>query len=212
MRSNVEHWKRLQHDGYFETHPCYKGIREFGGDDEVALVEQFVPLSPDMIMIVIGCGYGRETLKFATRVRKVYGIDVSPTILNKAAAFLSQRGVTNFTPVTAESYKDTIPSGIDLVFSIVVMQHLTRDLVLDYFQTLANKLSDRGCFVVQFLELMLDGAPKDAELQVYEPSVSWTTRELFDLAKNAGLQFVAVRTHLATPTAVWHWAFFKRGA
>jgi cyclopropane fatty-acyl-phospholipid synthase-like methyltransferase len=165
-----------------------------------------------MRIAVIGCGYGRETLKLAPRVMEVYGIDVSKTILDKAVAFLSERGVTNFTPVLAESYVQTIPSGLDVVFSIVVMQHLTRDLVRNYFVELGNKLATGGSFVVQFLdEPNVDYKSTDApERSGGEPSISWSHWQLVELSRLAGLKLVEIRTHLVTEAALWHWVHFRK--
>lgn len=213
-RSNLEVWKRLQNDGYFEKHPCYKGIADFGGQEAVQAIEWFVSLRADMKIAVIGCGYGRETLKLAPLVQRVYGIDVSKTILDKAIAYLSERNITNFTPVLAESFAQTIPSGLDLVFSIVVMQHLTRDLVRNYFVELGNKLIPGGGFVIQFLdEASVDYRATDApEKSGGEPSISWSSWQLVELSRAAKLTLVEIRTQLVTDNALWHWAYFRKDA
>jgi SAM-dependent methyltransferase len=211
-RSNLDVWKRLQNEGYFEKHPCYKGISDFGGQEAVEAIERFVPIRADMKIAVIGCGYGRETLKLAPLVQRVYGIDVSGTILDKAVTYLSERNVSNFTPVLAESFVRTIPSGLDLVFSIVVMQHLTRDLVRSYFVELRNKLTPGGGFVVQFLdEASVDYKGTDApEKTGGEPSISWSPWQLVELSRAAELKLVEIRTQLVTDAALWHWAYFQR--
>jgi cyclopropane fatty-acyl-phospholipid synthase-like methyltransferase len=214
LRSNLEHWKRLQERDYFEHHPNYKGLKDFGGHGEIAAINMFTRLERSMRVVVIGCGYGRETTQIAREVDHVYGIDVSHVILDKAVAYLADRGVTNFTPVLAEDYKDRIPAGIDLVFSIAVMQLITRDLVYDYFQTLAAKLSVSGLFIVQFVEYLDQAAPDaDADLQADEPDVSWTMRQLFELSRRCGLRFNEARTYQLTPSAtsiLWHWVSFSR--
>ena len=74
----------------------------------------------------------------------VYGIDVSDTILNKTAAYLAEKDVANFVPVLASDYRKSIPDGIDLVYSICVMQHLSRDLVRRYLANLGEKLRGAG--------------------------------------------------------------------
>jgi SAM-dependent methyltransferase len=211
-RSNLDVWKRLQNEGYFEKHPCYKGISDFGGQEAVEAIERFVPIRADMKIAVIGCGYGRETLKLAPLVQRVYGIDVSGTILDKAVTYLSERNVSNFTPVLAESFVRTIPSGLDLVFSIVVMQHLTRDLVRSYFVELGNKLTPGGGFVVQFLdEASVDYGGTDApEKTGGEPSISWSPWQLVELSRAAELKLVEIRTQPVTDAALWHWAYFQR--
>ena len=210
IRSNVEHWRELQRRGYFDNHPIYEGLTDFNRLAAVHATERFLPVRAEMKVVVIGCGYGRETLGLAPRVSHVWGIDVGPEILDRAVAYLGENGIRNFTPVPADAYAANIPDGIDLVFSVVVMQHLTRDLVRDYFRTLGSKLSPSGAFVVQFLEEFESAERPDAELKVYEPSVSWTAAEIVGLAEEADLTLREIRTHLATPTALWHWAYLTR--
>lgn len=212
IRSNLSVWKRLQNENYFENHPCYKGISDFGGQEAVQAIEWFVPIRKEMKIVVIGCGYGRETLRLAPLVDRVYGIDVNETILRKAADYLAARNVSNFTPVLAETFAEAVPEKIDLVFSIVVMQHLTRDLVRNYFLHLAKKLSPGGGFVVQFLdEPHVDHEKTDAsDTGGGEPSISWSPWQLVDLARIAKLQFVEIRTQLVTEAALWHWVYFRK--
>lgn len=212
IRSNLEVWKKLQDENYFESHPCYKGINDFSGDEAVEAIQWFLPIRSDMRVAVIGCGYGRETLRLAPLVHQVYGIDVSETILKKAVSYLSERGVSNFSPIIAETFAQDIPDGIDLVFSIVVMQHLTRDLVHNYFTQLRRKLLPGGSFVVQFLDVEIpDYSASDASIQGGgEPSVSWSPWQLVELSRAAGLKFVEIRTQLVTDVALWHWVHFRK--
>lgn len=212
IRSNIGVWKRLQDESYFEKHPCYKGISDFGGQEAIQAIEWFVPIRNDMRIVVIGCGYGRETLRLAPLVDQVYGIDVNETILKKAVAYLSERNITNFVPVLAETFAENVPDGIDLVFSIVVMQHLTRDLVRNYFLELGRKLSPGGGLVIQFLdEPNVDYSKTDAlDASGGEPSISWSPWQLVDLSRAAGLKFVEIRTQLVTEAALWHWIYFRK--
>jgi cyclopropane fatty-acyl-phospholipid synthase-like methyltransferase len=209
IRSNLAQWKEMQEQEYFEKHPCYCGLVD-KGEWEIGIIEQFSRLTSDLNVVVIGCGYGRESVPIARRVKCVYGIDVSDTILTKAVDYVKKNSISNFIPVLAEDYKTKIPDGIDLVFSIVVMQHLSRDLVRDYMRSLGTKLTPTGKMVIQFLEELGTDPDADAELRVYEPSVSWTLPRLLELAQFAGLNLREIRSNLATPTAFWHWAFFER--
>lgn len=208
MRSNVEYWKEMQAEGYFENHPCYRGLVDMG-DSECHVISWFTPLTADMRVVVIGCGYGRESLHIARRVGHVYGIDVSEVILDKARLYTRQNGVYNFTPVLADTYRYEIPSKIHIVFSIAVMQHITRDLAKDYVQTLGPRLTENGRMVIQFLEELEADLEADAELRRYEPSVSWNPRQIVQLARSAGLEVDQIRSIPATPAALWHWAGLK---
>jgi cyclopropane fatty-acyl-phospholipid synthase-like methyltransferase len=212
MRSNLAYWQTLQNEDYFESHPFYKGLPPAGTGETRKIVEEFTRLKKNMQVVVIGCGYGRETTDLAPRVRHVYGIDVNKKILKKAQNYLRRHRITNFTPILAESYHNNIPNGVDFVFSVAVMQHLSRDLVVDYFRTLGEKLSSDGAFLIQFFE----GKPgtyleHDAELKVYEPSVTWTVWDLVELSNRSGLRLDCVKTTLVNATSLWHWALFTKG-
>jgi cyclopropane fatty-acyl-phospholipid synthase-like methyltransferase len=211
LRSNLANWKEMQENNYFENHPGYQGLVDTG-DFECRVIDWFLPLSPQMKVVVIGCGYGRESLHIARRVGHVFGIDVSERILEKARRYLHEKGVSNFTPVLADNYKQVIPTDIDLVFSFVVMQHLTRDLVKDYLANLGRKLSPAGKMVIQFLEHVTYAhvAPADAELKTYEPSVSWSLAEIVKAAQAEGLTLEQARSHMGTPHDLWHWVFIGR--
>jgi len=224
-KSNLVYWKELQNKGYFENQNTAllasygeEKYREmFGSTDPGALrdtsgrdfdlIGSFLSLDTSMTAAVIGCGYGRETLAIAPRVRHVYGIDVSHTILDKAQEYLATNSVFNFTPVLAENWRKLVPPTLDFVYSITVFQHLTRDLVLDYLAGLAEKLSPTGKALCQFAELT--GGTKDAELKAYEPSVNWSTAHIRAAMAEAGLSLVTLRT-LDVGGGLWHWAFFER--
>jgi cyclopropane fatty-acyl-phospholipid synthase-like methyltransferase len=215
--SNLEYWQRLQdEEGYFDRHPIYEGLRDFslndyGGYDAQQALSLFGALGADRKVAVIGCGYGRETLQFAPHVRHVWGIDVTEKLLARTRQYLAEHGVHNFTPVLAASYDRDLPGDLDVVFSVVVMQHLTRALVREYFSNLKNHLADGGVFVVQFLEELYEGVEeRDAELRVYEPSISWTVGQLAQLALDTGLRFNEVRTQMLGPKTLWHWAHFSK--
>lgn len=209
-RSNVEHWKKLQDESYFENHPCYEGISDFGRDEATNAITNFIELKPNMKVVVIGCGYGRESVSLASKVQTIYGIDVNKTILEKAVKYMRSHNIENFIPVEADHFVETIPTGQDLIFSIVVMQHLTRDLVRNYFLELSKKLNTQGCFIVQFLDVEKANYEADAPDQSVEPSISWSLWQLVELARYSGLNFKWVKSYLATEKALWHWVYFVK--
>jgi glycosyltransferase involved in cell wall biosynthesis/ADP-heptose:LPS heptosyltransferase/Tfp pilus assembly protein PilF len=204
IHSNLSCWKQLQDDGYFQNHHFYKGNYNHGEDDKI--ISRFTPLRRDMVVVVIGCGYGREVVHIAPHVRHVYGIDVNHSILDKAAGYLRNHGIGNFTPVLADAWKAEIPNAIDLVYSFVVFQHLTRDLVRDYIRGLTAKLSPKGKFICQFADLN-DGT-EDAKLEIYEPSVRWNKTEIETLIRDTGLSLYRMESQNLPELGDWHWAFF----
>lgn len=207
FQSNIAQWQELQERGYFENHPLYRDMMEADDDGqyECDVVRWFYPIDQAKTAVVIGCGYGRESVRIGRRVGQVYGIDVSQRILDKAVDYTRKRGVDNFTPVLAEDFEDAIPDGIDLVFSIVVFQHLTRDLARRYLGVLGAKLTHSGRMVIQVCEDFLVAPDNDAGSEVYEPSVSYSVRQVVEMARPLGLKLEGARSEMATDTALWHW-------
>lgn len=207
-KNNVAYWQALQKQGYFENHICYghdhNGLKLFGDDDKY--ISRYLPLTRLMNVVVIGCGYGRESVLIARHVRQVFGIDVDDVVLEKAKAFTLSHGISNFVPVHAEHWRDGIPEGIDLVYSMVVFQHLTRHLARDYIVGMIPKMSPQGRFLCQFCEA--ENGSYDASLHEYEPNVSWTEGDIRQLMIDCGLVLYQLETTQVSRSAKWHWAFF----
>src|SRR5258708_20908416 len=130
MRSNVNRWKELQDDDYFGRHPWYTfralDPTDKSGEIDIRIMDKYFTITPDHRVVVIGCGYGRETAPLARRCRELFAIDVNDTILERAKQYLHDRNVHNVEFVLADEFDHEIPNGINLVFSITVMQNLTR--------------------------------------------------------------------------------------
>ncbi len=207
---NLEYWKEMQNDEYFEKHDWYGkkygGLKLFG--DDMGIINNYTNLSKSMNTVVIGCGYGRESVNIGPHVNHIYGIDVSETILNKAVEFTKQNGVYNFTPVLADNWEESIPENIDFVYTFVVFQHLSKSLVRNYISGLRKKLNAGGRFLCQFCES--DYGSEDAELKVYEPNVKWTRQEIIDLIRENNLNEITIQTTQVTESARFHWALFEK--
>ena len=66
--------------------------------------------------------------------------------------------------------------------------------------------------VVQFLDEVGSDYNADADLRVYEPSVSWTPQQILTLARSAELRLEEIRTKLVAEHALWHWTHISRPA
>ncbi len=209
FNSNLECWKKMQEEGYFEKHPRYKGLNAFG-KETISMIERFTKLQPHYKIAIIGCGYGREVIQLSPYIKHVYGIDVNETILQKARTFTSEHGVENFTGVLADNWKKDLPTNLNLIYAMVVMQHLTRDLVHDYFAGLGEKLSPSGLLIVQFLEKITDIYYDTKMKDFYEPQVTWTVPQIREMAEGHGWEVKEIQTAKVHDTAFWHWCCFTR--
>ncbi len=184
MRTNLPYWQTLQEQEYFEHHRKYNGLTRFGTESYDKITEH-TELNTSNEVVIIGCGYGRETIQIAPYVKHVYGVDVSDTILDKARVFAESNDVKNFTGVLAENWIYNTPMKVDLIFSIAVMQHLTKDLVRDYLCKSSIKLAKGGFLIFQFVEVFR--GERDAILKLYEPNVNWGCDEITKAATDVGL-------------------------
>lgn len=211
ITSNLEFWKQMQNDDYFENHMYYGAGTEklpLYGDD-LDLIRSFVDLNEKMNVAIIGCGYGRESVFIGPHVKHIYGIDVTKKILDKAVRFVNKHGVFNFTPVLAESWRYDLKEKLDLVFELTVFQHLTRDLTEDYIGGMAEKLNDDGKMLLQFMDCEY-GTP-EAEMKKYEPCVNWKMPEIELLASKFGLKILKEEhKHWPEDCAYWHWVLFGK--
>jgi len=209
MKSNLHNWQRLQERDYFGGHPCYHredGSLNTDADDDKVL-ERYVRLAEKRRLAVIGCGFGREVAVIAPKVGHVWGIDVTPGILDKAVAFLGGRGIANFTPVLAERWKEDLPGDLDCVYSFIVFQHLTRDLVRDYVLHLPAKLGPTGEVVCQFADLTY-GTRDVADDTPHEPCVRWGRADIEALVAESGLHLYHLDRQVIPEHGDWWWAHF----
>ncbi len=191
-KSTLKTWKYLQNHLYFEKHRVYQ-------HENIDIVP-YIDLSmiKDKIVVEIGCGYGRETVYFAKHAKKVYAIEVSDTIIEKAKRYcLKQNGnLDNIQFVLADKYNTNIPQGIDFVYSRHVFQHLTPQQTQDYINIFYNKLNKGGYFCSQFYLGNTKKYPQNAE-----PEVRYTTSEILDLFKDYQLITKTLRNETATKSS-----------
>jgi cyclopropane fatty-acyl-phospholipid synthase-like methyltransferase len=209
MKSNLELWKTLQERDYFETHPCYRradGTLSTDADDDT-VIEGFLELREKKRVAVLGCGFGRDVAVIAPKVGHVWGVDVSEVILAKALKHLAARGLTNFTPVLAERWREELPNGLDFVYSVIVFQHLTRDLVRDYVLNMPHKLAPEGEMLCQFADMHY--GTHDAGLEhAHEPSVRWNRQDIEELVAEAGMKLYRIKRQQIEDHGDWWWAHF----
>jgi len=109
-----------------------------------------VQLSPDAIILDIGCGIGRLMKAFSPKVKMVYGIDISAEMIKKGEEYL--QGIAN-TKIYKTNGKDLSlfpESTFDFVYSMVTFQHFsTKKLFIDYCHEIYRVLKPEGLTRIQ---------------------------------------------------------------
>jgi SAM-dependent methyltransferase len=193
-RENAQHFIAC---GHSETDAAFW---ESGRRDLELSVLHDVELDPTAHALEIGCGIGRLLRPLSERIAKVYGVDISSEMIERARRALADR--PNIELFATRGRLDFIPdASLDFVYSFIVFQHIpTKKAVSRYIREAGRVLSEGGVFRFQ-----VDGRPRsrrekaDTWLGVwYEPGE--LTREL----QRAGFETVDLwgeHTHYLWATA-----------
>jgi ubiquinone/menaquinone biosynthesis C-methylase UbiE len=114
-------------------------------------------LGGESIVLDLGCGIGRIAKHVAPHCAELVLADISPTMLEMAAERLA--GLTNITVTTADvsSVPDVPDETIDLVYSILVLQHLEREDAFLMLRDIRRMLKPGGIAYLTFPNLLYDG-------------------------------------------------------
>src|SRR5438552_14889889 len=98
-----------------------------GRDD----VERFLALlelgnTQKLTVLEIGCGLGRMTHQFAARFHKVYALDVSSTMLDRARDYWGHSPTIEWILGNGEDLRQVSTASVDLVFSFMTLQHVPK--------------------------------------------------------------------------------------
>lgn len=214
MRTNVREWQALQEADYFKNHKYYQG-GDFENGFDLGQIPKYITLGPEMTALIIGAGYGRDTVFIARAVRMVYCIDVKSEKLEALqAAYLRRKAVANYINLVYEPGWDGELEPLDFAYCFTVFQHITRDITADYFRGVAAKLKETGRALFQFCECLSGGQADVFPGMVYEPQVNWIRSDIESATAAAGLKVLNLDT---TPPIyqnklvfLWHWLFAGR--
>jgi SAM-dependent methyltransferase len=149
-------WGVLSTDEYLGTDLGEETERSFfqSGEDHVSRVfdvlrQHVQPGFSPVSALDYGCGLGRILIPLAKACERVIGVDVSPTMLSRAAANLTRANVTNVELVQANHVPPIAPP-VEFVHSALVLQHVHPSRGLAIVEELLSVLAPGGCGAVQF--------------------------------------------------------------
>jgi SAM-dependent methyltransferase len=137
---------------YSEKKGCWSEEEFFAhGEEEIAVLmktlESLGYPKKHETALDFGCGVGRLTRAMTRRFSRVFGIDISATMIEAAR---------RYTPSAAFAVNEStlLPfpdKTFDLVYTRIVLQHLpSKDLILDYTSELLRVIKEGGIAVFQF--------------------------------------------------------------
>jgi len=116
-------WELVAEDyDALEETPFYKSMQE----DILLEMEKRGALSPHFVFFDVACGTGNYTVKVAPKVKKVFALDISPSMLKILKEKLEKLKITNVEVIEADWRKYFPERTFDTVF--VSMTPILRDL------------------------------------------------------------------------------------
>lgn len=117
--------------------------------DIVSILEKLQLINKKNKVLDIGCGVGRAEFILAKKVQECTGIDISASMISLAKNHSGSHNVSFFT-TNGKDLKIFPKNKFNLVFSILVFQHLPREIFLNYLKEAKRVLKNNGkiCFQI----------------------------------------------------------------
>ncbi|HEY6131740.1 MAG TPA: class I SAM-dependent methyltransferase [Halioglobus sp.] len=98
-----------------------------------------------------GCGVGRLVVPLAARCRKVFGIDISADMLQRAKERCDVEGLSNVQLVMGDDQISNVTDTFDLIHSFIVFQHMDADRGSAIVDHILHLLREGGVGVLHFV-------------------------------------------------------------
>jgi ubiquinone/menaquinone biosynthesis C-methylase UbiE len=119
----IDESNRTQAEFWTAAGPLWTKLRDRfdaqAGAHGLAAIDALAP-APGATVLDVGCGAGTSTLQLAERVGangRVVGLDISPTMIDGAAALAAAKGITNAAFAVADVMVESFEGDADAVYS-----------------------------------------------------------------------------------------------
>jgi SAM-dependent methyltransferase len=120
--------------------------------------ERLLPLlTPDAVVMDLGCGIGRVARHVAPHCRTLWAVDVSPAMLRLARARLAGAGDVRLARCTGTAVPAVATGTVDLAYSILTLQHVEREDAFLLLREIVRVLRPGGAAYLTFPNLLADG-------------------------------------------------------
>lgn len=177
-------WERLaREDPYWAvlTEPGKSGNRwqidEFfrTGQSDVdrclAMISAVYPDFPRQQALDFGCGVGRLSQALARSYGQVTGVDVATNMIELANRHLPVGLPVTFVHNPASDLKRFADASFDLVFSLITLQHVPRELIPIYLREFVRLCRPQGVILFQLPVLVPSDQRERKRFSLYPPTM-----------------------------------------
>lgn len=189
-------WKDRHEGGYFPNSVEHAGWRIYEAPPDWLLTHG--ELSPEDVVLEVGCGYGEWMIPLSPMVSRIFGVDIHEAPLAVGRTACQDRDVANVTFVLGDGTTVPFPDGsFSLVYSISVLQHLPRSIVYGYLLESMRVAQEGGRILHHFRNADNVGPypPLASDIEVDHTgdfSVGWTKSEIATAAGVARMKDVNI--------------------
>ena len=151
----------------------------------------------------IGCGIGRILKPLADRYPglQLFGVDVSEEMIRKGRIRLNEIENVKLIRTSGKDLKHFEDNSFDFVYSYVVLQHIPRKFVHNYFDEISRILDEKGLFVFQMpirTEEKKYSEPPDSDFRTVR---FYSLEEVNTLCRSKGLNIT--KTSRCSEDSLW---------
>ena len=136
-------------------------------------------------VLSVGCGTGENLLNFKNRGSEIYGIDIRKKNLEN---FVKKNNLNkkNFKVCDLNKYFPNFNTSFDLVYMLDTLYYFDFQNQLKLFSEIHNVLKNKGLFLFQYIQELLD---KFLHHQLLLDYLYWYVNQTFDLFQNHWMIF-----------------------
>ncbi|HEX3832077.1 MAG TPA: class I SAM-dependent methyltransferase [Solirubrobacteraceae bacterium] len=147
---------RAREDAFYfvDTRQTYKAPRAESFWQAEELVDYFLEglqaaITPSDVVLEIGCGLGRITRVLAAQAAEVLALDISDEMLRRACELSPELANVRWVLGDGVSLAPLDDASVDACVSVVVFQHVPREVTLGYVRELGRVLRPGGWAALQ---------------------------------------------------------------
>lgn len=207
IKEHKKIWDNLAKDQNTESKYIYTDgdidFRDSGFRDyqklikEDIYIKQFLDPMINKTALEIGCGTGRMTEFIARDFKKVYAIDISPTIIIKGQERL--KDILNIEWIETDGIHLIKGIKVDFIFSYTVFQHCTLEMIIANLKDIKELLSNSGIMKIQV-------RGREIRQDKWYSGCWFTPEEIKELLEKLGFEVVDIWHNPKERRYLWAWA------